>query len=119
MRLPSYLLAFGAVLHFAAANVEKTIFLGPERITIPNQKPTIVDLGLDSFATEDIWSLRTHVSAQFPTEAKPKGEAYWAVLQDLVPGQRYEVRICWAATVSFPSPELSPSQEQWLRSDNS
>jgi hypothetical protein len=93
------LVALAAVLQFVAANVEKTIFLGPEPITIPTQKPTIVDLQLDTLSPGGDTSLRTHIPAQFPTETKPRGEAYWFVLEDLTPGQRYEVRVCWAATV--------------------
>ena len=97
MHLTKSILALAAV-QLTTANVEKAIFLGPEPVTIPSQKPTIADLGLNTLAPQG-WSLRTHIAAQFPTDAKPKGDAYWVVLDELVPGQRYEVRICWAATV--------------------
>jgi hypothetical protein len=87
------------LIRLVAANVEKTIFLGPEPVTIPTQKPTLSDLRLDTLTPDEAWSLRTYIPAQFATDSKPQGEAYWAILDSLVPGQRYEVRVCWAATV--------------------
>jgi len=81
------------------ANVEKDIFLGPDPVPIPLAQPTLSDLHLDTL-TPDSSSLRTHLEAVFPSSSHPKGAATWLILDDLSPGQRYEVRVCWAATVT-------------------
>lgn len=80
------------------ANVEKDIFLGPDLVPIPLAHPTLSDLHLDNL-TPDRSSLRTRLAARFPSSSHPSGEATWLILDDLSPGQRYEVRVCWAATV--------------------
>lgn len=81
------------------ANVEKTIFLGPEAIQIPKAHPNLEDLRLESL-TPSHWSLRCQVVASFPNSTNPKGSETWLLLDGLEYNQRYEVRICWAATVS-------------------
>ncbi|ROV97076.1 hypothetical protein VMCG_07495 [Cytospora schulzeri] len=80
-----------------SANVEKTIFLGPEPINIPQQHPTLSDLNID-LLTPETWSLRTHLDAVFPTAESKRGTSTWLILDGLTEGQRYEVRICWLAT---------------------
>ena len=80
------------------ANVEKDIFLGPDPVPIPLAHPTLSDLHLDTL-TPGRSSLRTHLAARFPSSSHPNGQAAWLLLEDLSPGQRYEVRVCWAATV--------------------
>jgi hypothetical protein len=85
----------------ASANVEKTIFLGPEPVNIPNQEPSLSTLNIDTLTPDDSnWSLRTHIGASFPTEESRRGSSSWFILDNLAEGQRYEVRICWLATVS-------------------
>ncbi|KAL3427568.1 hypothetical protein PVAG01_01077 [Phlyctema vagabunda] len=79
------------------ANTEKVIFLGPASLEIPVEHPTLDDLQLDILSPQR-WSLRTHLRAEFPTVEAKHGEATWLVLNGLTEGQRYEVRICWAAT---------------------
>ncbi|KZF20591.1 hypothetical protein L228DRAFT_269893 [Xylona heveae TC161] len=79
------------------ANVEKTIFLGPPAIHVPHEHPNLEDLYLQHL-TPLRWSLPTELTATFPTGDAPKGTASWFLLSDLKEGQRYEVRICWAAT---------------------
>ncbi|KAK5661010.1 hypothetical protein OQA88_12388 [Cercophora sp. LCS_1] len=81
----------------ALCNVEKTIFLGPDPAPIPLTHPTLDDLHIDTL-TPDNWSLRTLLTAKFPTDHHPKGYSTWLILDNLQPSQRYEVRICWAAT---------------------
>jgi len=85
-----------------SANVEKTIFLGPEPAIIPSQHPTLADLALDAL-TPSNWSLRTTLPSSFPTDVYPRGRPIWLLLDALSHGQRYEVRICWAATVKLPN----------------
>ncbi|KAK1836152.1 hypothetical protein QBC39DRAFT_297050 [Podospora conica] len=79
------------------ANTEKDIFLGPDPVPIPLAHPTLSDLHIDTL-TPASSSLRTRLAASFPSPSHPKGEPAWLILDDLTPGQRYEVRVCWAAT---------------------
>ncbi|KAI9048044.1 hypothetical protein LZ554_007842 [Drepanopeziza brunnea f. sp. 'monogermtubi'] len=80
-----------------AANTEKTIFLGPRSLQVPVEHPTLEDLQLESLSPKH-WSLRTHIRAEFPTNSSRYGQISWYLLHNLHEGQRYEVRICWAAT---------------------
>lgn len=84
------------------ANVEKTIFLAPAPIPIPSQNPAPDDLGLERLSPQ-AGVLRTYLNASFPTEESPLGTVSWFFLEDLNPGQRYEVRVCWSATVGHLS----------------
>jgi len=80
------------------ANTEKVIFLGPSTLQIPVEPPTLEDLQLAALSSE-LWSLRTHLKAEFPTDISKNGQSTWILLHSLQEDQRYEVRICWAATV--------------------
>ena len=82
------------------ANVEKTIFLGPEAIHIPNAHPNLADLHLD-ILTPVHWSIRRQLIASFPNSTNPKGIETWMLLDGLEQDRRYEVRTCWVATVSL------------------
>lgn len=81
----------------ARANVEKTIFLAPSPSPLPS------DTGLDDLGLERLSPLipviRTYLNASFPTDDAPLGTESWYFLDNLTPGQRYEVRICYLATV--------------------
>jgi hypothetical protein len=79
-------------------NTEKTIFLGPSPVQVPVEHPTLADLQLEALSPQQ-WSLRTHIQTEFPTNSSNYGQASWYLLQGLQESQRYEVRICWAATV--------------------
>lgn len=90
----------------ATANVEKTIFLGPAPVNIPAQSqssPSLADLRLDVLTPDDDdnknWSLRAHLPVRFPTDDAPRGQETWLLLDALTEGRRYEVRVCWLATV--------------------
>jgi hypothetical protein len=91
------------LLQTAHANVEKTIFLAPtpSPLSSSNITPDLSDLGLDLLSPENN-ILRTNLNASFPSTAKPDGAESWFLLEGLNPGQRYEVRVCWLATVSLP-----------------
>jgi len=81
------------------ANVEKTIFLGPSAVTLPDVRPSLDDLHLRSLSSlESI--LPTQLAVQFPSKKEPHGLESWYLLNNLEEGRRYEVRICWPATVS-------------------
>ncbi|KEQ76829.1 hypothetical protein M436DRAFT_69769 [Aureobasidium namibiae CBS 147.97] len=81
----------------AIANVEKTIFTAPDSINFGDARPNLIDLHLDILSPERL-SVRTLVPVIFPTEKHTRGLSSWYILDNLRPGQRYEVRICWAAT---------------------
>jgi len=103
-----YLVPVILCLHSCLANVEKTIFVAPPTVNIPQQHPTIEDLHLDVL-TPDNWSLRTRLAADFPNDKALEGKISWFLLDNLTPSQRYEVRVCWPATVSFISSSPQPS----------
>lgn len=84
----------------AIANVEKTIFTAPDSTNFGDARPNLIDLHLDILSPERL-SVRTLVPVIFPTEKHTRGLSSWYILDSLRPGQRYEVRICWAATVSI------------------
>ncbi|GKT57225.1 hypothetical protein ColTof4_11379 [Colletotrichum tofieldiae] len=90
-------LALASCLDIARANTEKVIFLGPETVNIPTTPPTIQDLRLDVLTPHD-WTKRLDLKASFPTEDSPSGTTTWLLLNSLTQGQRYELRVCWAAT---------------------
>ncbi|KAG9242080.1 hypothetical protein BJ878DRAFT_426700 [Calycina marina] len=79
------------------ANTEKTIFLGPANLQIPTVHPTLKDLKLESLSPSRT-SIRTNITAKFPTSDHKYGASTWVLLHTLNEGQRYEVRVCWAAT---------------------
>lgn len=80
-----------------SANVEKVIFVAP------SAEPFPTDASIDNLLlltlSEDSNSIRTYLNATFPTEDAPKGTETWMLLEGLIPGRRYEVRVCWLATV--------------------
>ncbi|KAI1855914.1 hypothetical protein JX265_011997 [Neoarthrinium moseri] len=82
----------------ALANTEKAIFLGPRAAA--HATPLLggsEDLAVPVLTPEH-GAIRTHLEARFPSDAAPFGKVTWIGLEDLAEGQRYEVRVCWAAT---------------------
>ncbi len=98
MRVKAALLCIVSQAWTANANVEKTIFLGPSAVTLPDARPSIDDLRLQSLSSLDP-ILPTQLSVHFPKDAEPHGLESWYLLSNLEEGRRYEVRICWPATV--------------------
>ncbi|KAF4989960.1 hypothetical protein FDECE_14528 [Fusarium decemcellulare] len=92
------LLILGFLIAFAAGNAEKIIFTAPAPIPIPQQKPSLSDLRLPVL-TPDAFAIRTNISRVFPPEQRDyaSGAATWLLLDNLNAGQRYELRVCWAA----------------------
>ncbi|KAI0124836.1 hypothetical protein BJ170DRAFT_478038 [Xylariales sp. AK1849] len=87
----------GFFIASALANTEKAIFLGPTSVNIPPTHPNLEDLHIDTL-TPDNWAIRTHLEAQFPNNNSKFGKGTWLLLDELTEGQRYELRVCWAAT---------------------
>lgn len=88
------------------ANVEKTIFLGPPAIAVPVAHPSLDDLSLIPLSPLHL-SARTRLNASFPTDDGPRGTEHWLLLDGLSVGTRYEVRICWLATVRIICASIS------------
>ena len=80
----------------ALANVEKVIFSAPPSIS--HTKIHVSELA-GTLSPANL-RIRTKLPIAFPTEESPRGIESWVKLEDLNPGARYEVRICWLATVS-------------------
>lgn len=84
------------IVPLVSANVEKTIFLAPPATLLPSIDPSLDDLGLQRLSPNNP-VLRTKLNVSFPTDTQ-SGTDSWYFLENLHPGQRYEVRICWLAT---------------------
>ena len=91
------LFLFFALIHHAVANVEKTLFVAPTAEPLP-QDASIDNLLLTRLSDQHP-SVRTSINASFPTAESPKGTETWLLMEGLLPQKRYEVRICWLATV--------------------
>lgn len=102
MRVIAVLLCTVLQLWTVNANVEKTIFLGPSAVTLPDVPPTLHHLNLHVISTRES-ILPTQLPVLFPSHAQPHGLESWYLLSDLEEGRRYEVRICWPATVRWYS----------------
>ena len=100
MRLLAYLQSLAWCISLVLGNVEKTIFVAPEAIQIPQQHPNLEDLNIEALSPSR-FELRRQLPAAFPAPSDPKGIEAWFLLNRLTQHQRYEVRICWAATVSL------------------
>jgi hypothetical protein len=98
MRVLAGLLCIVTQVWTVKANVEKTIFLGPSPVALSDVRPSLGNLPLHGLSHAQT-ILPTQLPAQFPTESAPHGLESWYLLQ-LEEGRRYEVRICWPATVS-------------------
>jgi len=111
MLLPLLLLACALIcgVPLARANCEHAHFHAPPAVTTQISLPA----GL-SVLTPTVRSLKAHLLSRFPSAAAETeteteteasvpaaaGVATWFLLDELVPGQRYETRACYAATVS-------------------
>lgn len=95
------------LLPFTLANVEKVIFTAPPATVVPQ------DAAIDSLLmiplNHDFPAARTYFNATFLTPDRQDGSVSWLLLDNLNPGQRYEVRLCWLATVSFKQCSEMPS----------
>jgi hypothetical protein len=84
----------------AVANVEKTIFVAPDTSTMPNTSPNLDSLCLEPLApAASASTLHKLLPVRFQSKQHPHGLQSWYLLKGLRPGQRYEVRVCWATTV--------------------
>lgn len=80
------------------ANVEKVIFLTPAATTNSLINLAVFDVAILS-PSERVINRRLPVA--FANSTDPLGTTTWLQLEALTGQQRYEVRVCWAATVSL------------------
>src|ERR1700761_528738 len=93
------LIAYAALCLVAVlGNVEKTIFVAPPPTTMPDTGPTLDNLCLNKLQPSSP-KLQTPLHVKFPSKESPHGLHSWYFLDNLSPGKRYEVRICWPAIV--------------------
>ncbi|KAI0974892.1 hypothetical protein F4678DRAFT_458008 [Xylaria arbuscula] len=86
------------ILPYVWGNTEKAIFLGPSPVDAESRTyPTLDYLQLVSLSP-DKSAVRTHLKAAHPGRDSRPGAPSWFVLHNLTESQRYEVRVCWAAT---------------------
>lgn len=92
------LLPLFAVVLTAYANTEKVIFVAPGFSTA-TVKPSVKGrtLEIDELSPTSR-TLRKSLPVAFPSLQQPQGLESWYLLTSLNPRQRYEVRVCWAAT---------------------
>ena len=115
LQIASFLTA--VLIPFIAANVEKIIFLAPEHTLSSTQYEGLNSLNLNVISPSQP-TLRATIQSSFPRSDRPNGTESWYVLEQLRPGQRYELRICWPATVglgfsvTFPQ-QISPLRKEW------
>lgn len=82
------------------ANTEKILFVAPSSVQLPRERPDLDDLCLDTLSPAQP-SLSTSLPVVFPTTESPNGTESWYLLDYLMPRDRYELRVCWLATVSL------------------
>lgn len=87
---------FALLAATVSANTEKVIFLAPSPQTLPDLPYPLDRLGSDTLTPSNL-SVRKSLPVAFPTIEDLYTVESWYLLRSLNPGQRYEVRICWAA----------------------
>src|SRR5262249_3798663 len=96
MRTPTA--ALFLLLHLAqrvVSNTEKAIFRAPAL----HQPSTLQTFRIAGSLSPTSSHLHTQLAVAFPHKEHPRGTDSWYFLRDLVPGKRYELRVCWLATV--------------------
>lgn len=107
MRAAPWLLCIAAHAWTVTANVEKTIFVAPPPVELPNDQLALDIAHLDAFAPAHSsipTLLETQLPVAFASSGAPRGLPSWYLLRDLEEGRRYEVRVCWPATVRSRKP---------------
>ena len=84
------------------ANTEKTIFSAPELTSLSQSGPSLAALQVEALSPARS-QIRTAVPVVFGDTVNSHGNQSWYILSNLTPGRRYEVRVCWPATVSTKS----------------
>ena len=103
MKLPpvftlSFVLLFATIIPTSLANTEKVIFQQAPPTEILTEVQPWLGANPRTLTPSDP-VLRASLPVAFPKLEQPQGLASWYRLADLAVNQRYEVRVCWAATV--------------------
>ena len=85
------------------ANVEKLVFVPGPQAQVAEPLTGFPPPPLFRLSPDTTPRVRVTLNTSFPsaTAAAVQGSAVWVALDALTVGQRYEVRICWAATVRY------------------
>lgn len=100
MQLLTCVLVLFSLVTRVSANVEKVIFVAPPALPNRDIHSAVDELQVHKFDPLAS-SIRLHLPVIFPNATYEQGLASWYILDDLEPGRRYEVRICWAAIVGL------------------
>ncbi|KAL7802791.1 hypothetical protein V8C43DRAFT_269410 [Trichoderma afarasin] len=95
----SILLPFLSLISPSHANTEKVIFTAPPPSSLSSLDAAIQQ-DLPVLGPSTSWSIRTNLSRVFPLNQQggdEQGYPSWLLLDNLTPGQRYELRVCWSA----------------------
>ena len=99
MRFINIIISLLSSAALVLANVEKVVFLGPRQSAICRNQFDIHLLG-HTVLSPSRSSVRQYLTATFPSQSTLwRGSESWVILDALEEGKRYEVRICWIATV--------------------
>ena len=100
MRYLAYISILAWCISPVLGNVEKTIFIAPEPIDYHTlrQQPNLDTLKLEVLNPSNL-TLRRQLSPAKP--GSQSGNEAWFLLDRLKHRRRYEVRICWLATVRY------------------
>ncbi|EGR50708.1 uncharacterized protein TRIREDRAFT_105051 [Trichoderma reesei QM6a] len=108
----SLLLSFLTIIPPITANTEKVIFTAPPPISLETLTSSSSAAAaafnhnsLPVLGPSTSFSIRTNLTRVFPhntsdneqQDEQQRGYPSWLVLEDLTPGQRYELRVCWSA----------------------
>lgn len=96
MKLSGYLSLFASIPYLVLANTEKVIFVAPDPGALPD---SLQALQIDTIIPTQPVS-RKSLPVAFPNDTRSEdvqGRVSWYLVTQLNPGQRYEIRICWAA----------------------
>ncbi|PKK50680.1 hypothetical protein CI102_8115, partial [Trichoderma harzianum] len=92
------LIPFLSLISPSHANTEKAIFTAPPPTSLSSLDAAIHQ-DLPVLGPSTSWSIRTNLSRVFPLNQQDEQQGYpsWLLLDNLTPGQRYELRVCWSA----------------------
>nr|WNZ75805.1 hypothetical protein [Trichoderma harzianum] len=92
------LIPFLSLISPSHANTEKVIFTAPPPASLSSLDAAI-HKDLPALGPSTSWSIRTNLSRVFPLNQQDEEQGYpsWLLLDNLTPGQRYELRVCWSA----------------------
>ena len=119
--LPLLLLVYVCLLAAQVyANVEKVVFVAPSP-----EEPANIRLVQDTLASPYLErlsplqpSLRRRLHARFPSSIPSFEQSeVWIRLDGLQPGCRYDIRVCWSATVGEADLDSHPSTTEQSQSN--